>query len=77
MNYEKYIATLRDHLPYANENPLHGEDELEQLGLDSLGTVRLLATLEDIFDLEIPEEALHESTFRTVDSLWQIVRAAG
>ncbi|MDF3292667.1 acyl carrier protein [Streptomyces silvisoli] len=70
-DYAAYIALVRRHLPQVGEAPLSGGSVLEDLGLDSLGTVRLLAELEDTFGKELPEEALHESTFQTVDSLWE------
>jgi acyl carrier protein len=70
-DYDAYIVVLRHHLPHVGEAPLTGGSVLEDFGLDSLGTVQLLADLEDTFDRELPEEALHETTFQTVDSLWQ------
>ncbi|MET8454029.1 acyl carrier protein [Streptomyces sp. NPDC005209] len=69
--HDTYLAVLRSHLPDVGDAVLTDDSLLEDLGLDSLGTVRLLADLEDTFGRELPEEALHESTFRTVDSLWQ------
>lgn len=47
---------------------------LADLGLDSLGTVRLLTELEEVFAVELPDAALHDSTFSTVQTLWQAFR---
>ncbi|MFF2328571.1 MULTISPECIES: ATP-grasp domain-containing protein [unclassified Streptomyces] len=74
--YEEYEEVLRRNLPYAKDKSLTGDSSLQDLGLDSLGTVRLLADLEETFDCELPDEALEESTFASVDSLWQAFRNA-
>ena len=67
-----YQKILRRHLPYAGEEAMAGDSMLADLGLDSLGTVALLAELEGEFGMELPDEALTEGTFLTVDSLWQV-----
>lgn len=62
---------LRSHLPYADSGALAESDELASLGLDSMGMVRLLAALEDGYDVELPDDILNEETFATVGSLWR------
>lgn len=74
--YEKYVEVLRRNLP-AGAEPIEGPSSLEALGLDSLGTIKLLADIETTFGLELPDEALELTTFRTVDSLWEVLRCIG
>ncbi|MGW1253828.1 phosphopantetheine-binding protein [Streptomyces sp. NPDC002513] len=74
LEYGRYEEVLRRNLPYIEDRPLTGDSVLADLGLDSLGTVRLLAELEEAFGRELPDEALDEATFATVDSLWQAFR---
>ncbi|WP_236794813.1 thioesterase domain-containing protein [Amycolatopsis sp. GM8] len=73
--FDRYSKILRRHLPYAGDAPLPETGVLAELGLDSLGTVRLLADLEGEFDVELPDDALTEETFKTVGSLWRALRS--
>lgn len=73
VHFDQYEDVLRKHLPYAGDAPLAGSNVLADLGLNSLGVVRLLADIESTFDIELPDEALTPATFETVDSLWQAV----
>jgi acyl carrier protein len=66
---------LRSHLPYADSGEFSATDELAGLGLDSMGVVRLLAAVEDRYDIELPDDILNEETFATVGSLWQALDA--
>jgi acyl carrier protein len=68
---EKLQDILRSHLPYADSGDLAESDELASLGLDSMGMVRLLAAIEDSYDVELPDDILNEDTFATVGSLWR------
>lgn len=68
---DKLQVILRSHLPYADSSELSDSDELAGLGLDSMGMVRLLAALEDSYDIELPDDILNEDTFATVGSLWR------
>ncbi|MGW1163799.1 acyl carrier protein, partial [Streptomyces sp. NPDC002519] len=49
LEYGRYEEVLRRNLPYIEDRPLTGDSVLADLGLDSLGTVRLLAELEEAF----------------------------
>lgn len=66
---------LRSHLPYADAGDFSASDELAGLGLDSMGVVRLLADIEDRYDIELPDDLLNEETFDSVGSLWQALSA--
>lgn len=68
-----FLDTLLEHLPYAAGKDLVETDELAALGLDSMGVVQLLTSLEEIFGLDLPDELVTEDTFATVGSLWLVV----
>ncbi|WP_433511952.1 phosphopantetheine-binding protein [Nonomuraea sp. CA-143628] len=62
-------------MPYADAGDFSASDELAGLGLDSMGVVRLLADIEDRYDIELPDDLLNEETFDTVGSLWEALSA--
>ncbi|UED82978.1 phosphopantetheine-binding protein [Streptomyces profundus] len=68
-----FRATLVAHLPYASGEELAPSDDLAALGLDSMGVVQLLTSLEETFGLDLPDELITEETFETVGSLWEAV----
>lgn len=70
----EFQEILRTHLPYADSGDLTAQNELASLGLDSMGVMRLLADLEDAYEIELPDDILNEETFATVGSLWQALR---
>jgi acyl carrier protein len=69
----EFQDVLRPHLPYAESGEISASDELVNLGLDSMGVVRLLADLEDRYEMELPDDVLNEETFATAGSLWRTV----
>ena len=75
MTFDQYQDILRRHLPYAGDTRLTETSVLADLGLDSLGVVRLLSELEDTFDTELADEVLNAATFRTAGSLWHAFSA--
>ncbi|MEV0586295.1 phosphopantetheine-binding protein [Nonomuraea sp. NPDC050310] len=52
------------------------DDDLWELGMTSLSCMGLMLTLEDTFQVELPEEALKEDTFRTVATITAAIEAA-
>lgn len=64
---------LQRHLPYADSGELSPSDELVNLGLDSMGVVRLVADIEDSYQIEFPDDVLNEETFATAGSLWLVL----
>jgi acyl carrier protein len=52
------------------------EDNLWDLGMTSLTCLGLLLSVEDTFRVELPEDALKESTFRTLTTISAAVEAA-
>ncbi|KJE21279.1 phosphopantetheine-containing protein [Frankia torreyi] len=63
---------LRQHLPFLPaDETLHDNTSLREYGLDSLGTVELLSTLEAEYRIRFSEEALTLETFATPALLWR------
>ncbi|MFF8988896.1 phosphopantetheine-binding protein [Streptomyces sp. NPDC014983] len=60
--------------PSADPGAIGPDTDLWQAGLDSLGSVSLMAGLEDTFDIEFPDALLTRETFSTVG---RIVAAVG
>ena len=50
--------------------------DLYQAGLTSLATVGLMLAIEDAFDIEFPDALLSRKTFRSIDALAVVDRAA-
>ncbi|MER5937200.1 MULTISPECIES: phosphopantetheine-binding protein [unclassified Streptomyces] len=48
---------------------LKHDDNLWDMGMTSLTCLGLMLSIEDTFDVELPEDALKESTFRSVDTI--------
>lgn len=63
---------LRRHLAPTAE-PLDPTRPLVELGLDSIGTVRLVMELEEMLGVLIPNELMVPETFATVNRLWSAV----
>ncbi|MER6977458.1 phosphopantetheine-binding protein [Streptomyces carpinensis] len=71
-----FEAVLRPHLPFlSSDEPLTGDADLPHLGLDSVGTVELLAALESTYKVRFLDDALHRENFATPDILWHTLRA--
>lgn len=72
---QEFESAVRAHLPGLEPGePLDGEVQLVQYGLDSMGTVTLLVDLESALDVQFPDEALVPETFETASLLWQQTR---
>jgi acyl carrier protein len=68
-------AILRRYLvlvPEGQSVPL--ETELTALGLDSLSALGLLLELEDLFDITFPDSLLTANTFRSAQSLENVLQ---
>ncbi|WP_326825028.1 phosphopantetheine-binding protein [Streptosporangium sp. NBC_01639] len=68
---DEFEQILRTSLPFLGDDEELKEDtDLRSLGLDSMGTVDLLAKLEKKYDVRFLDEALSMETFATPRSLW-------
>jgi acyl carrier protein len=71
---QQFEDLLRQFLPFLGaDEVLEADSTLRDLGLDSLGTVELLGSLEDRYDVRFLDEALNAETFATPASLWDIL----
>ena len=67
MIFEKVAAILAEQLDADVEEITPATDIVDDLGADSLDIVDLVMSLEDEFDIEIPDEALEG--VRTVEDM--------
>lgn len=68
---ERFESLLRSHLPFLTRaEELRPELELREFGLDSLGVVDLLVSLESEYDVRLTDDILSMDTFATPDTLW-------
>jgi acyl carrier protein len=73
VSFEQMIT---DYLPEVVPGMAIAPDaKLIDLGLTSLGTIGLLAAIEDAFDIEFPDDLLSPDTFATPATLWAAVAA--
>ncbi|MFF9651297.1 phosphopantetheine-binding protein [Streptomyces sp. NPDC014622] len=71
---DRFEEILRTFLPFLPpQEPLTADTELKDLGMDSLGTVQLLGTLEETYQVRFLDSALTMDTFRTAGVLWETV----
>ncbi|MEU5090882.1 phosphopantetheine-binding protein [Streptomyces sp. NPDC021356] len=72
---QKFEELLREYLPFLDgDEPLAPDTDLRDCGLDSLGAVELLGSLESAYDVRFVDEALSLDTFATPEVLWETVR---
>ena len=58
--------------------PIALDDDLRQLGLTSIGMVKLMMAVEVAFNVAVPDEDLHPDNFRSVRAIEALVsRLAG
>ncbi|MET9730398.1 phosphopantetheine-binding protein [Streptomyces sp. NPDC006458] len=64
VDQDQFETVLRQFLPFlATGEPLADDAALRDLGLDSMGTVELLAALESTFDVRFRDDALSMEKF--------------
>ncbi len=67
---ERFEILLRSHLPFlTHAEELRPELELREFGLDSLGVVDLLVSLESEYDVRLTDDILSMDTFATPGTL--------
>ncbi|MCX5414076.1 phosphopantetheine-binding protein [Streptomyces sp. NBC_00059] len=68
---KEFEGIIRSYLPFLSaDEPLEEDAGLRDLGLDSMGTVELLAALENSYGVRFVDEALSMETFATPGVLW-------
>ncbi|MFC4049738.1 acyl carrier protein [Actinomadura syzygii] len=67
----RFEEILRGRLPFLEEEEKVGEDlSLRDFGLDSMGAVELLASLERAYSVRFVDDALDMANFATPGVLW-------
>lgn len=73
---EKFQQVLRTHLQFVNNTgPFPVDENLNQLGLDSMSAVDLLLDLEESFGILFPDDLLTAETFQTASTLQKAVQS--
>lgn len=68
---EQFETLLRSHLPFLEEDEeLFADLNLREFGLDSLGVVDLLVSLEETYAVRLLDEDLKMDTFAAPSVLW-------
>lgn len=68
---DQFEVLLRSHLPFLPaDEELRPELDLRELGLDSMGVVDLLVSLESEFRVRLTDDLLSMDTFATPGLLW-------
>ncbi len=72
----RFIEMLKPFLPFLDGREIGDDTPLRDLGLDSMQAIELMFAIEDVFGVELPDEALTEETFTTAGHLWRAVASA-
>jgi acyl carrier protein len=69
---ERFEDLLRAHLPFLpGDQELRPELDLREFGLDSMGVVDLLVSLESEYCVRLTDDMLSIDTFATPGALWE------
>nr|WQM80017.1 acyl carrier protein [Streptomyces sp.] len=73
---ESFGELLRKHLPLLESgDELTVDLSLRDFGLDSMGMVSLLSSLEDMYGVRFVDDALNDDNFATPETLWKALAA--
>ncbi|MFD0685011.1 acyl carrier protein [Actinomadura fibrosa] len=73
---ESFEELLRKHLPLLEpRDPVTAELSLADFGLDSMGMVALLSSLEEAYGVRFLDDALDAGNFATPATLWSTLAA--
>lgn len=64
---------LADVLNIENISEISQQDNLENVGLDSINFVMLIVTLEDVLDIQISENKLEYKNFQTIEKILKVI----
>ena len=73
---ESFGQLLGKHLPLLESgDELTADLSLRDFGLDSMGMVALLSSLEDMYGVRFVDDALNDDNFATPATLWKTLAA--
>ena len=64
---------LADVLNIENISEISQQDNLENVGLDSINFVMFIVTLEDVLDIQISENKLVYKNFQTIEKILKVI----
>ncbi|MEV6108106.1 phosphopantetheine-binding protein [Streptomyces sp. NPDC051940] len=71
----EFESILRPYLPFlAADSPLADDADLPGLGLDSVGSVELMATLENAYSVRFLDDALTLENFASPHLVWHTLK---
>lgn len=74
---ERFEVLLRQYLPFLDAGEELAPDlDLRDFGLDSIGVIDLLVSLESAYDVRLTDDALSMETFETPAILWNVLSSA-
>ena len=62
-------GAIKEHISSIDTNTIQAGDDLTLLGMDSLTFIRIVISLEEVFEIEIPEEYLLVSAMDTIEKM--------
>lgn len=70
----RLLNLVKNYLKYCDEGKeIDYDEDLKNLGLDSIASIQLLIEIEEEFDIVISDEYLTDSTFSTLSSIINVV----
>jgi|GEM_PF-668422 len=71
---DQFLNIITENLKsFESEDVLDWDAELKFLGLDSISSINIIMAIEDELGVEIPDEYLNEETFKTANTLFNVV----
>lgn len=69
-----FINILNNHITETLKE-ISLEDNLRDLGLDSMASIDLILDLEDYYNVSFPDEFLTEELFKSTINLWEVLNS--
>lgn len=70
---EKVAAIIASIIEKININTLDPDDDLQQMGMDSISFIRVIVTIEEEFEVEFPDDYLIIDNMNTLNKIIDIV----
>lgn len=73
MNIKEFVSVINDALDSQCITEREMDQELPDLGIDSIGFIRIIMLLEIKYDISIPDENLVYSKLNTLNAIYLLV----